>query len=124
MPRARFAKISRLSGQEAFGAVFRGPSFKVSHPTYLILAKTNRLNYSRLGLVVAKKHLKKAVDRNDLKRRVREVFRCNTGEPAIDVVFLARSGMCELRNDEVNSALQRAWVRLIEKFERVRSVDE
>ena len=42
---------------------------------------------ARLGLVVAKKLLKRAVDRNKVKRVVREQFRLRlAGLPAVDLV--------------------------------------
>lgn len=41
----------------------------------------------RLGLVVGKKQLKKAVDRNIFKRVIREQFRlCRSTLPAVDLV--------------------------------------
>ena len=43
---------------------------------------------ARLGLVVAKKLLKRAVDRNKVKRVVREQFRLRlAGLPAVDLVI-------------------------------------
>ena len=42
---------------------------------------------ARLGLVVGKKQLKKAVDRNIFKRVVREQFRlCRATLPAVDLI--------------------------------------
>ena len=40
-------------------------------------AKPNTFGYSRLGLIVAKKVMRRAVDRNRIKRILREVFRVN-----------------------------------------------
>ena len=43
---------------------------------------------ARLGLVIAKRYLRRAVDRNLLKRLLREQFRLRRGEfPAVDFVF-------------------------------------
>ena len=42
---------------------------------------------ARLGLVVGKKQLKKAVDRNTFKRVIREQFRlCRPTLPAVDLI--------------------------------------
>jgi ribonuclease P protein component len=42
---------------------------------------------ARLGLVIAKRHLRRAVDRNLVKRLVREVFRTRRGElPSCDLI--------------------------------------
>ncbi len=44
-------------------------------------------NGARLGLVVGKKFLRRAVDRNQVKRIIREQFRCLRGRlPALDLV--------------------------------------
>lgn len=44
-------------------------------------------NGARLGLVIGKKFVRRAVDRNQVKRVVRERFRCLRGDlPAVDVV--------------------------------------
>lgn len=42
-----------------------------------IYAKPNNLNYPRLGLIVAKKMARRAVERNKVKRLLREYFRTN-----------------------------------------------
>jgi ribonuclease P protein component len=42
-----------------------------------IYAKPNKLNYPRLGLIVAKKMARRAVERNRVKRQLREYFRTN-----------------------------------------------
>jgi ribonuclease P protein component len=55
--------------------VFEQPSIKISNAFFLILARQNQLAIPRLGLVIAKKNLKKAVDRNKVKRVSREFFR-------------------------------------------------
>lgn len=42
-----------------------------------IYAKPNNIDYPRLGLIVAKKVARRAVDRNRIKRLLREYFRVN-----------------------------------------------
>lgn len=42
-----------------------------------IYAKPNNFNYPRLGLIVAKKVARRAVERNKVKRLLREFFRIN-----------------------------------------------
>ena len=42
-----------------------------------IYAKPNKINYPRLGLIVAKKVARRAVERNRVKRLLREFFRVN-----------------------------------------------
>lgn len=45
---------------------------------------------SRLGFVLAKRHLKRAVDRNRLRRACREAFRQHGFPRPVDIVVLAQ----------------------------------
>ena len=60
---------------------------------YLVLyARANRLTTNRVGITVGKK-LGKAVIRNRVRRRLREIYRCNEHRfaPGWDIVVVARS---------------------------------
>jgi len=52
-------------------------------------AMSNGLNSSRCGLSVTKK-VGKAVQRNRVKRLLREIFRLQSVKPGWDIVFIAR----------------------------------
>lgn len=66
-----------------------------------------------MGLVIAKKHVRLAVQRNRIKRVAREVFRqLPPASPALDIVLLARKGIAELDNQELSSILQQQWKKL------------
>lgn len=69
-------KSHRLHKADEFSAVIR---FRwVATGDFLqIYAKPNKINYPRLGLIVAKKVARRAVDRNRVKRHLRESFRVN-----------------------------------------------
>jgi ribonuclease P protein component len=83
-----FARRYRLTKTDEFSSVF---GFRRA-----IRGKVLMLHYqprpegkseARLGLVVAKKLLKRAVDRNRVKRIVREQFRLRlAGLPALDMI--------------------------------------
>lgn len=56
-----------------------------------MLAKPNDLEYARLGVIVSRKISKRAVDRNYIKRSIREFFRNNQQQLGnLDVVIRAR----------------------------------
>ena len=79
----------------------------------LLLARRNQGNNHRLGLVIAKKHVRLAVTRNRIKRVAREVFRhLPEASPKMDVVLLARPGIGQLDNAKLSSILQQQWQRL------------
>jgi ribonuclease P protein component len=83
-----FARCHRLTRTDEFSSVFgfrraiRGKWLTVHYQP-----RPDGDNGARLGLVVAKKYLKRAVDRNHFKRIIREQFRCLRGDlPALDLV--------------------------------------
>jgi ribonuclease P protein component len=54
---------------------------------HLVFYKTsNPLDVARIGLAIPKKHAKRAVDRNRIKRIIRESFRKNTSFSSQDLV--------------------------------------
>ncbi len=93
---------------------------KVSDKYLLILARPNQLSHPRVGLVIAKKHVRLAVDRNRVKRTIRESFRlADASLPHLDIVVLARKGLGELDNRTLHQLLNNSWRRLI-KYSRKR----
>lgn len=82
-----FGWDSKLRKTDEFSSVFR---FKrVQRGTHLdILFRQNGLPFPRLGLIVPKKILARAVDRNRFRRVLRETFRLSQHELAgLDVVI-------------------------------------
>ena len=68
---------------------------KKSKEDFLVLwVASNNFKFSRFGFVVGKKVFKKAVLRNQLKRRLREIVRFKIPQikKGIDVVLIAMSG--------------------------------
>ncbi|MEM8501120.1 MAG: ribonuclease P protein component [Pseudomonadota bacterium] len=112
----RFTKHQRLLSAKDYTPVFAKADFKVSNKTLLILARQNTLGISRLGLVVSKKNVRHATQRNRVKRVTRESFRLQQHTiPAIDIVVLARGGLGELSNTELHTELNRLWRSLAAK---------
>lgn len=104
MTEAGFPKQSRLLSSQDFSVVFDNPDKRVSSKYMLILAKQNQGDCSRLGLVIGKKHIKLAVQRNRVKRIFRESFRSEKHQfGTIDLVFLARTGLDTLSNTEIRA---------------------
>ena len=87
-----FPLSHRLLNSEEFDAVFDQKDYSVSNKSLLVLASKNSLGFNRLGLIVGKKSLPRAVDRNKVKRQLREAFR--RLEPmGMDIVVLVRPGI-------------------------------
>ena len=83
----------------------------------MLVKKTNYEN-SRLGLVIAKKNLPLAAQRNKLKRIVRETFRKNRFSQSVDVVFLAQKEIEKYSLSDLNEMLVKAWSNLQKKLQK------
>lgn len=82
-----------------------------------MLARPNDLPRARLGLVIAKKHVRHAVQRNRMKRLIRESFRHRQQSlRGLDVIVLARKGMDSLDNRQLRAQLEPQWQRVVRKY--------
>ena len=108
-----FPKQNRLLNAADYKAVFSNAQFKVSCRYFLILAIKNNWMHSRLGLVIAKKNVAKAVQRNRVKRIVREFFRHHGAQdPGLDLVVLTRKDVDTLQNSQISARLATLWADL------------
>lgn len=111
-----FAKSRRLLNAKDYGAVFDDAEWKVSSKEILCLSTKNSFDHPRLGLVIAKKNVKQAVQRNRIKRIIRESFRLHQHQlPNADIVILARRGLDQLTSAEIHKEFEKTWRRLMKK---------
>jgi len=111
-----FGKSQRLLNSSDFTSVFTDPPFRASHKHLLILAKPTNNASGRLGLVIAKKNIRKAVDRNRIKRLIRESFRHQQHYLAgIDAIVLARRDLDKLDNQQLFATLNQQWLKIQKK---------
>lgn len=113
-----FTRESRLLTPSQFQSVFSNPSrFGSSHFTILITPSCDDNN--RLGLAIAKKRVKLAVQRNRIKRLVRESFRLNQHQlPHIEMVVMVKSGIDSLDNQQINKQLEKIWRKIIQRHKK------
>lgn len=116
---AGLPKKVRLLNKADYNTVFT-KSVKVSNSLFLILIhKTSNL-HSRLGLVISKKVDKKAVQRNRIKRIVRESFRNTDFGTHCDYAVLAKGKITSLANKEIFESLDKLWVQAQSKVKQIR----
>ena len=109
-----FGREKRLLTPRQFKAVFDSNTSKAPGKNVLLLARDNGLSYPRLGLVIGKKSVKLAVERNRLKRQIRESFRHNQDSLAgLDIVIVARKGLSDLQNAELTQQFGKLWKKLV-----------
>jgi len=108
-----FARQSRLLRPDEFKQVFDKTELRGSTPQLLILACSSSSEQARLGFVIPKKQIKLAVQRNRVRRVIRESFRLNRHRlNSLDFVVLPRSGLAELDNQQIREMIDALWFRL------------
>ena len=79
---------------------------------FTVLARPTGRPAARLGLTVARRAAKRAVDRNKLKRLARESFRHQSSLPPWDFVVLARAGADRAERHLLRASLDRHFEQL------------
>ncbi len=93
-------KENRLKKQKDFENVFQnGKSFKEGGLYFKI--KENNLGFPRFGFVVSKKNFPKAIERNKIKRILREAIKKEELKKNIDVIIVVNPerDIDNLKND-------------------------
>jgi len=119
----RLPSSQRLKTPSQFKSVYQSKQWGGSqYFTYNVLGKSELSEFERsspvLGVTVSKKVSKKAVDRNRIKRQVREFFRHHkTDLNGVDIVITAKPN-CMIANDQQrNQSLSELWKKVI-KWQR------
>lgn len=108
----RFPKSLKLNCSTAFTAVLKTGE-KQAGPYFAIFRKSNGLVQSRLGLIVGKKALRRAIERNRVKRVLRESFRLQqTQLSGLDLVVIVYPDIRKLSKSELRQCIDRRLAKL------------
>ncbi|MFQ5635580.1 MAG: ribonuclease P protein component [Gammaproteobacteria bacterium] len=108
----KFTRRDRLLTAADFDRVF-GNCRRSADELFTVLYRSGGLGYPRLGLAIAKKRIRRAVDRNRLKRLIRESFRVARPElPRADIIVMAREKAARADHAVLIASLERHWQRL------------
>ncbi|ABN63843.1 MULTISPECIES: ribonuclease P protein component [Shewanella] len=111
-----FSRELRLLTPAQFKSVFSNP-IKASSAEITLLAIPNTEQHPRMGLTVAKRFVKRANQRNRIKRVIRDSFRLNQHDiPHLDIVVLVRNGVMEMENAEINKLIEKLWRKLSRRY--------
>ena len=92
-----FGKQARLLTPADFDAAFKKGKRMGSGPLLAVIAP-NELGHARIGFALAKRHAKTAVQRNRIRRQIRERFRLEAERlGALDLVVTLRAKPPTLR---------------------------
>jgi len=108
-----FPRESRLlKGSEYTGAMKQSDSI-VKSKGIICFVKKNSEGHSRLGLAIPKKKVRRAVDRNRIKRLFREAFRQKKRDFCFfDVVMMPSGATVNMENIEIFSSLNHIFTQL------------
>jgi len=114
-----FPKTRRLLNSNDFKQVFDNAKIKVSNAEVLILACPSQNSHPRLGLIIAKKNVRLAVQRNRIKRIIRDGFRVNQHDlKNLDIIVLAKRGIDKFDNPLIHSKMDKLWRKVAQKAAR------
>lgn len=101
MKKEGLSKKERLRKNKEFEKVFKNGKKLWIDSILLIMYTPNELNYRRLGIVVSKK-IKKATQRNKIKRWIRELFRRNKDwfPENCDIIIIPHPNLLNLKYKE------------------------
>jgi len=113
----RFPRSVRLLATADFQRVFAHP--ERSADSYFTVLAATRSGAARLGLAISRKQVRRAVDRNRLKRLVREAFRkAKAGLTGVDLVIMARSAAVTADNAKLTASLDRHFDRITSRIRK------
>ena len=94
-------------------AALRGKSKRISARHFLAEFSPNEQPTCRLGQAVSRRVSKRAVDRNRIKRLVRESYRHVRSElPCVDILMIARSSAVDTASADLREDLANLWKKL------------
>jgi len=100
-----------ISSKEGFKDIFDSPDQKFSTNNILILSKNNGLGFSRIGVAIRKKDNRLAVDRNNIKRKIKGSFRAKVLElPCRDFVVYVKKNL-KGKERELKKDLEHIWIK-------------
>lgn len=102
----------RLLTAKDYSLVF-GKSRRLSDRYWTVLVHESPNRYPRLGLAVAKKRAKRAVDRNRIKRIARETIRCRQKHlSGKDLIIMNRNETAKASSKQLRVSLDKLLGRL------------
>ncbi|HEY0197829.1 MAG TPA: ribonuclease P protein component [Rhodanobacter sp.] len=113
MPTAGLPREARLRRPSDFAAL-RLSSGRAGGRCFHVRYRSNELGHARLGLAISKRVSKRAVERNRIKRLLRESFRRIRHQlPPIDLMVMAREQAAGVPGRELLGEIDQLWKKLL-----------
>ncbi|WWO97162.1 MAG: ribonuclease P protein component [Candidatus Dasytiphilus stammeri] len=109
MERYKFPKILRLNNSKKFREIFQ-INQSLSMREITLFYQKNFLEYPRIGICISKKVIKKAHERNRVKRIIRESFRLHQHYiKNIDFIIIIKQNFINKNNHYIIKILKILW---------------
>ena len=113
-PSLSFPRARRLRKPGDFKRVYAGGR-RSGNEYFTVNTQRNEFNAARLGMSVAVRTLGGAVERNRMRRVIRESFRLNQSMlPPMDIIIGVRSAARAAEPARLRASLERIWQKLVE----------
>lgn len=110
-----FSRKNRLKSKRDFQSVFAKP--RKVQKKYLVALYQPSLEHSRIGIIINKHHVKLAVDRNQIRRIIRDSYRHNKEAlKGLDIIVLIRSECTPLDKKALRGNIDKIWEDLIKSL--------
>ena len=108
----RFKFNQHLRGRDAFSRVLNeGHRYRAN--SLSVFSSPNHLTYCRIGIILPKKQVKRAVDRNYIKRLLKENFRLSQHQfSSRDFVIFGYRGLTQMTKTELQALVASVWQKL------------
>ena len=98
-----------IPSKEGFQEIFSSPDKKFSIKNVLVLTKANEHSFARIGIAIRKKDTKLAVDRNNIKRKIKGSFLSKVLElPPVDFVVYVKKNL-KGKEKDLQKDLEDIW---------------
>jgi|TARA_B110000438_G_scaffold235711_1_gene232546 ribonuclease P protein component len=105
----RFQRFNRIFSAHGYRKVFSG-GLRSRGKFFLVIFKPNINQQTKLGLAVSKKYCRLAIQRNTIKRIIRESFRKNKDKlQGFDIVVLNNKLTHTVNQQSLRTDLLRQW---------------
>ena len=113
---SQFTKAQRLLTPAAFRYVFDAPDRKLHQSHLMAFVRTNDANQARVGMAITKRKVPTAVERNRIKRQVREQFRKQSEKlENKDIVFIVKNFNKSISNIEIKNEINNIFKKIEKK---------
>ena len=98
--------FTALNNKKNFDLSFKDPDVKIDSGPFSILVKFSEHKNNSLGMIIQKKNIKLAVQRNYVKRVVRNEVKFLSSKKPITIVFLVRKKIDHFNKHKLKIAIK------------------